>query len=159
MKSKTNSRPLCSYNFKIPSDPVAIIDMVRPMIVDAGGIVTGENSDLMFSIPTAVGTFNGACKVLEPTVVSLTVTNKPEIVSCKMIQKQLTVYITEAVKMYHRQSKAAAAADLLAETEAIAPAEAAELVELAEAMEGVSAAEAVGTRTKGEAEDEPGNDE
>lgn len=161
MKSKTNSRPLCSYNFKIPSDPVAIIDMVRPMIVDAGGIVTGENSDLMFSIPTAVGTFNGACKVLEPTVVSLTVTNKPEIVSCKMIQKQLTVYITEAVKMYHRQSKAAAASDgvdpgAVAEIEA---AEVAELAELSETVEELLEAETIGTAMEGEADDGSGNSE
>jgi len=123
VKSTTKSRPVCSYNFKIPSDPVAIIDMVRPMIVDAGGIVTGENTNLLFSIPTVVGQFDGACKVLEPTVVNLTVTNKPEIVSCKMIQKQLTVYITEAVKMYNKQSKTSLASNGAADTDTVAEGE------------------------------------
>lgn len=161
MKSKTKSRPICSYNFKIPSDPVAIIDMVRPMIVDAGGTVTGENTDLMFSIPTVVGQFDGACKVLEPTVVNLTVTQKPEIVSCKMIQKQLTVYITEAVKMYNQQSKAAAASDgvdpgAVAEIEA---AEVAELAELTETVEELLEAESAGSLTEGEKDDGPGNGE
>jgi len=97
--------------------------MVRPMIVDAGGIVTGENTNLLFSIPTVVGQFDGACKVLEPTVVNLTVTNKPEIVSCKMIQKQLTVYITEAVKMYNKQSKTSLASNGAADTDTVAEGE------------------------------------
>lgn len=159
MTSKKKSRPICSYNFKIPSDPVAIIGMVRPMIVDAGGTVTGENTDLMFSIPTAVGQFDGECKVLEPTVVNLTVTRKPEIVSCKVIQKQLTVYITEAVRMYNQQSKAAQASDgvdpgAVAETvDGIDTIEAAELAELAAAVEEIVAAEATGTLTEGEADD------
>ncbi len=103
-------QPTCAFNFKLPADPAAIIGMVRPMIVGAGGKVVGENADITFSIPTKIGWFYGACKVLEPTVVSLTVTEKPDVISCKMIQKQLTVYITEAVKMYRDQSRAAAAA-------------------------------------------------
>ena len=89
---------------------MAIIGMVRPMFVEAGGTVTGENADFTFSMPTKIGRFDGACKVLELTLVNITVTQRPDVISCKMIQKQLTVYITEAVKMYRDQSKAAATA-------------------------------------------------
>lgn len=123
--------PKCAFNFKIPADPIAIIGMVRPMFVEAGGTVTGENADFTFSMPTKIGRFDGACKVLEPTLVNITVTERPEVISCKMIQKQLTVYITEAVKMYNQQSKAAAngeAADLAEEAAALAE-EAADLAE------------------------------
>lgn len=103
-------QPTCAFNFKIPADPMAIIGMVRPMFVEAGGTVTGENADFTFSMPTKIGRFDGACKVLELTLVNITVTQRPDVISCKMIQKQLTVYITEAVKMYRDQSKAAATA-------------------------------------------------
>ncbi len=96
----------CSFNFKIPSDPIAIIDMVRPLIVNAGGTVTGESTHVSFSIPTAVGRFDGACRVVEPTVVNIAVTDKPDLVPCNMIRERLTFYITEAVKMYRQQSKA-----------------------------------------------------
>lgn len=100
-------RPVrCSYNFKLPSDPIAIIEMVRPMIEEAGGTVTGKNTDVTFSIPTVVGRFDGACRLVEPSVVNISVIDKPDIVSCKMIRDQLTVYITEAVKMYHQRRKA-----------------------------------------------------
>ena len=100
---------LCSFNFKIPSDPVAILDMVKPMIKEAGGTVVGENADVSFSIPTVVGRFNGACTLVEPSVINIAVTDKPDIVSCKMVQQQLTLYITQAVKMYRQQSKASQA--------------------------------------------------
>ena len=110
--------PTCAFNFKIPADPVAIIGMVRPMIVEAGGTVDGENTDITFSIPTVIGRLDGGCKLLEPTLVNITVTDKPDVISCKMIQKQLTVYITEAVKMYIEQSKSAAASGEAADGEA-----------------------------------------
>ena len=79
-----------------------------------------------------------------------------------MIQKQLTVYITEAVRMYNQQSKAAQASDgvdpgAVAETvdgiDAIEKAELAELAELAAAVEEIVDAEATGTLTEGEADD------
>ena len=88
------------------------------MIVEAGGTVDGENTDITFSIPTVIGRFDGGCKLLEPTLVNITVTDKPDVISCKMIQKQLTVYITEAVKMYIEQSKSAAASGEAADGEA-----------------------------------------
>ena len=107
---RQGERPLlCSFNFKIPSDPVAILDMVKPMIKQAGGTVVGENADVTFSIPTVVGRFNGACTLVEPSVINIAVTDKPDIVSCKMVQQQLTLYITQAVKMYRQQSKASQA--------------------------------------------------
>lgn len=96
----------CSFNFKIPNDPVAIIEMVRPLILNAGGTVTGENTHVAFSIPTPVGRFDGACKVVEPTVVNIAVTDKPDIVPCSVIREKLTFYITEAVKMYRAQARA-----------------------------------------------------
>ncbi len=101
---------LCSFNFKIPSDPVAILDMVKPMIKEAGGTVVGENADVTFSIPTVVGRFDGACTLVEPSVINIAVTDKPDIVSCKMVRDQLAKYITQAVVMYREQSNGARAA-------------------------------------------------
>lgn len=108
---RQGERPLlCSFNFKIPSDPVAILDMVKPMIKQAGGTVVGENADVTFSIPTVVGRFNGACTLVEPSVINIAVTDKPDIVSCNMVRDQLAKYITQAVVMYREQSNGARAA-------------------------------------------------
>ncbi len=101
----------CSFNFKIPSDPVAIIDMVRPMIIDGGGSVAGESENVTFSIPTVVGRFDGVCTVVEPTLVNISVLDKPDIISCKVIRDQLTKYITQAVVMYRDQTRAGQAAN------------------------------------------------
>jgi hypothetical protein len=108
---RQGERPLlCSFNFKIPNDPVAILDMVKPMIKEAGGTVVGENADVTFSIPTVVGRFDGACTLVEPLVINIAVTDKPDIVSCKMVRDQLAKYITQAVVMYREQSNGARAA-------------------------------------------------
>lgn len=93
----------CTYNFKIPSDPEGIIEMVRPMIVAAGGTVTGETAITAFSIPTVIGRFDGICTVLDPEQVNIVVTDKPDLISCKVIRDQLTRYITRAVVMYRQQ--------------------------------------------------------
>jgi hypothetical protein len=93
----------CTYNFKIPSDPVGVIDMVRPMIVAAGGTVTGEIAATKFSVPTALGRFDGVCTVLDAEQVNIVVTEKPDLISCKVIRDQLTRYITQAVVMYRQQ--------------------------------------------------------
>lgn len=93
----------CTYNFKIPSDPTGVIEMVRPMIVAAGGTVTGEITATEFSVPTALGRFDGVCKVLDPEQVNIVVTDKPDLISCKVIRDQLTRYVTQAVVMYRQQ--------------------------------------------------------
>ncbi len=101
----------CSFNFKIPSDPVAIIDMVRPMIVDGGGTMSGASDNVTFSIPTILGRFDGVCTVVEPTLVNISVLDKPDVISCKVIRDQLTKYVTQAVVMYRDQTRAAQAAN------------------------------------------------
>lgn len=110
-KSPAKDPAKCSFNFKVPDDPVAIIDMVRPMIVDGGGGVSGASNNISFSIPTTVGRFEGVCTVVEATLVNISVLEKPEIVSCKVIRDQLTKYITQAVVMYRDQTRAAQAAN------------------------------------------------
>lgn len=102
---KGDPRMTCNFNFKVPNDPIAIIDMVRPLIVNAGGTVTGESANVSFSIPTAVGRFDGACTLVEASVVNIAVTDKPDLVPCTVIRERLTFFITEAVKMYRQQSK------------------------------------------------------
>lgn len=99
----------CMFNFKIPDDPVAILDMVRPMIAEIGGTVSGESADLTFSIPTTLGRFDGACKVIEASTIQIAVTDKPELVSCTMVRQKLVFYVTEAVKLYRQQARASQA--------------------------------------------------
>ncbi len=107
--SPSNGSARCSFNFKIPNDPAAIIAMVRPLIVEGGGTMSGQNNHVTFSIPTVVGRFDGVCTVVEPTMVNISVLDKPDVISCKMIRDQLTKYVTQAVVMYRDQTRAARA--------------------------------------------------
>jgi hypothetical protein len=49
----------------------------------------------------------GSCRLVEGNVVSIEVTKKPEVVPCAMVREKLVYYITEAVRMFTQQTKAA----------------------------------------------------
>jgi hypothetical protein len=97
----------CSYNFELPVDPMALLGMVARMITENGGHITGEVPNVSMSMPTAIGQVEGTCRLVSGSVVNLTVTKKPEILSCAMVRDKLVFYITEAVKLYAAQSREA----------------------------------------------------
>ncbi len=97
----------CSFNFEIPVDPIGLMQMARQVLEQNGGIVTGEISNFSVRIPTVIGEVGGNCRHVGGTVVNIEVTQKPPIVTSAMAREKLVVYISEAVKMYVRQIKAA----------------------------------------------------
>ena len=97
---------MCNYDFNLPVDAEPLVILARQAIEEHGGKTEGENGHVTFTIPTPVGDVNGACEVVEPKVVSIRVTKKPDIVPCSVIRQQLVTYLTEAVRI-HRQMNAA----------------------------------------------------
>jgi hypothetical protein len=98
---------MCNYNFELPVDPIPLMVMVRQMIEENGGRVTGQlpNVEIFFSTP--LGPVTGSCRLVTANTIHLTVTRKPEVLTCAMVRDQLVAYITDAVKMYSLQAETA----------------------------------------------------
>ena len=84
---------MCNYDFNVPVDAE-----------EHGGKTEGQNSHVAFSIPTPVGDLDGTCQVKEPKVISIQVSNKPDLVSCRLIREKLVIYLTEAVRVHSQLS-------------------------------------------------------
>ncbi len=97
---------MSSYNFDIPVDPIALMKMVKELVEQNGGIVTGEIPNVSVTFPTVVGEVGGNCRLVNKSVVNIEVTKKPTVVSNTMVREKLVFYVTEAVKLYAQQSKA-----------------------------------------------------
>ena len=46
---------MCNYNFEIPVDPIGLMTMVRQMIIENGGAVTGQIPNVAVTFPTPMG--------------------------------------------------------------------------------------------------------
>ena len=46
---------MCNYNFELPVEPVGLMGMVRQMVIDNGGSVTGQIPNVMVTFPTPMG--------------------------------------------------------------------------------------------------------
>ncbi|MFN8496946.1 MAG: hypothetical protein U0641_03755 [Anaerolineae bacterium] len=98
---------MCTYNFQLPVDPTALLQMFRQEIVDNGGVVTGELPNVNVSMPTQLGRVEGECRLVNEATVNIKITKKPPTVSCNMVRDTLVSYLTEAVKTYSAKKNAA----------------------------------------------------
>ncbi len=80
---------LCSFKFDIPVDPIPLMEMVRQMIVESGGTVTGKVPDVSILVPTALGPVEGSCRLISKSVVNIQVDRMPEFVSCNAVREKL----------------------------------------------------------------------
>lgn len=94
---------MCNYNFELPVEPIPLMEMVRQMIIKNGGTVTGEIPDVSVTFPTPMGPVAGSCRIVSGNTVNLTVTKKPEVLTCAMVRDRLVALIVEAVRLYSQQ--------------------------------------------------------
>ena len=99
---------MCNYNFDLPIDPLLLMPMVQQMIEENGGTVSGQMPHMAVSFKTPMGPVAGSCRHVGGSLISLTVTKKPEVLTCKMVRERLITYISEAVRLYAEQEEAAA---------------------------------------------------
>jgi hypothetical protein len=95
---------MCNYNFELPVDPIPLMALVKQMIEENGGAVTGQIPNVAVSFPTPVGLVAGKCKLVGTSTVHLTVTKKPEVLTCAMVRDRIVGYLTEAVKLVSLQT-------------------------------------------------------
>ena len=50
---------MCNYNFELPIDPIPLMTLVKQMIEENGGSVTGQVPNVAVSIPTPMGQVAG----------------------------------------------------------------------------------------------------
>ncbi len=98
---------MCNYNFDLPVDPMVLIPIVKQKIEENGGVVTGEVPSVSVTIPTVIGEVGANARLVGPTVVYIEVTKMPPMVTCAQVREKLVEYLTEALKTYQRQLKAA----------------------------------------------------
>ncbi len=98
---------MCNYNFELPVEPIPLMEMVREMVINNGGTVTGEIPNVMVTFPTPMGQVAGSCRIVAGNTVNLTVTKKPEVFTCAMVRDRLVALIIEAVRLYSLQSQPA----------------------------------------------------
>ena len=98
---------MCNYNFNLPVDAESLVVLARQAIEEHGGNTADQDGHVSFTIPTPVGRLDGTCQVLEPQVISIQVTNKPDLVSCRLVREKLVIYLSEAVRVHAQMSQTA----------------------------------------------------
>ncbi len=98
---------MCNYNFELPVEPIPLMEMVKQMVIKNGGTVTGEIPNVTVTFPTPMGQVAGSCRIVAGNTVNLTVTKKPEVLTCAMVRERLVALIIEAVRVYSLQSQPA----------------------------------------------------
>ncbi len=98
---------MCNYNFELPVEPIPLMALVRQMVIDNGGTVSGEIPNVTVTFPTPMGQVAGSCRIVSGNTVNLTVTKKPEVLTCAMVRDRLVALIIEAVRLYSLQSQPA----------------------------------------------------
>ena len=94
----------CSFDFSIPVDPTGLLTIVKEIIEQHGGTVTGELPDVSVKFPTVIGELRGDCRLVGDSTVNIIITKKPLLVSCATAREKLAYYLSEAVKLYNQQT-------------------------------------------------------
>ena len=55
---------MCNYNFELPVEPIPLMEMVRQMVINNGGTVTGEIPNVTVTFPTPMGQVAGSCRIV-----------------------------------------------------------------------------------------------
>jgi hypothetical protein len=78
----------CRITLDLNEDPADVLARARSAIIAAGGTLTGDADSGEIAAPTPVGRIAGTYETLGRSV-TFTITNKPMLVSCAMIEGKL----------------------------------------------------------------------
>jgi hypothetical protein len=96
---------ICKYNFELPIDPLALVEMARDVLIEHGGTIIGDLPNATILVPTHLGQFEGTCSLVSDSTLHIEVTRKPDLITCPMIREQLIIVIKEGVKRYTARTK------------------------------------------------------
>lgn len=81
----------CNFSIPFNGPPASISEKARHAIGNAGGNFQGNEQAGNFDVSTPLGDIRGGY-VIEQQMIHVTITSKPFLVSCGMIEKQLRGY-------------------------------------------------------------------
>jgi hypothetical protein len=86
----------CNFSIPFNGSPEALSQKARQAITGAGGNYNGDTNGGTFEVSTPLGDIHGSYVVQTPSIM-VTITSKPFLVSCGMIEKQLKGYFDSLV--------------------------------------------------------------
>lgn len=86
----------CNFSIPFSSSPETLSIQAQKAIMGAGGTFQGDATAGAFGVSTPLGDIRGNY-VIQQSVIMVTITTKPFLVSCGMIEKQLRGYFEALV--------------------------------------------------------------
>ena len=80
---------MCQFTLSFSADANSLVNRASGEIARSGGVFQGDSSQGNFRAKTPIGSIEGAY-VIEGQNISLTITKKPLLLSCKRIEKELS---------------------------------------------------------------------
>lgn len=81
----------CNFSIPFSSSPESLSIQAQKAIMGAGGTFQGDATAGNFGVSTPLGDIRGNY-IIQQSVIMVTITTKPFLVSCGMIEKQLRGY-------------------------------------------------------------------
>ncbi|HEY0741317.1 MAG TPA: hypothetical protein VGD40_07645 [Chryseosolibacter sp.] len=81
----------CNFSIPFTSSPEALAGKAQQAIMGAGGSFQGDSAAGNFAVSTPLGDIRGSY-VIQASTIMVTISSKPFLVSCGMIEKQLRGY-------------------------------------------------------------------
>ncbi len=86
----------CNFSIPFQSSAQEVVSQARNAISQAGGNMEGNGDAGMFDVSTPLGEIRGSYTI-ENMIIHVTITSKPFIVSCGLIETQLRRYFQTAI--------------------------------------------------------------
>jgi len=86
----------CDFSFNALDGAASLLQKARAAITDIGGELIGDENAGSFKLPTPLGSVKGTY-VMSETSISLSITDKPLLISCGRIEEKLRQYMTPVV--------------------------------------------------------------
>ena len=83
----------CQFEIKFPGPASEVLDAARSSIQKAHGTFRGDTSEGHFKVPVGIGDIEGSYTFSDGAI-SITITKKPLLVACSLIEKKLRGYLT-----------------------------------------------------------------
>lgn len=81
----------CNFSIHLNISPEEVAEKARTAIMNAGGSFTGNAASGNFDVSTPLGAIRGSYLIQQP-LIHVTITSKPFLVGCGVIEKQLRGY-------------------------------------------------------------------
>ncbi len=79
---------MCQFSIPFSGEPESLMKKARQEIERAGGAFEGDSTQGSFQAKTPIGSIHGSYQI-SGQAISLAITKKPILLSCKRIQKEL----------------------------------------------------------------------